>query len=125
MSFEAELKSHLSHSSITALISARLHPDVLPQETVLPAVVFQIIFDNPQTDLDGEDGELSNLRVQLDIWARNRADATPIRNAIRARMKTAASGFKSVPINAGQSFFDPPTKYTRIMMEFSCWWRIT
>lgn len=126
MSFEAELRTHIGgHAPISALIGARFHPDLLPQETVIPAVVYSVVFDNPQTDLDGADGELSNIRVQLDAYARNKSDAMALRNAIRSRMKTAASGFKSVPLNAGQSIYEPDTKLYRYMMEFSCWWRIT
>ena len=126
MSFESELVQHLLDSSggVRALVGTRMYPNYLIQEDPLPAIVYQIIFDERQTDLDGDDGDLSNIRVQLDVWANKYADAFPVRDAIVARLKTAASGIKFVPINAGQTFYESQTKRTRILIEYSCWWRI-
>ncbi len=123
MSFEADLKAHLSSSGITAVVADRITPQPL-LIAAMPAITYVIAGDAPQTDLDGADGELNQIRVQLDCWAANHEDVKALAELVRIRMKTAATSFKSVPLSAIEDY-EPRTKRHRMSRDFSCWYRIS
>jgi len=124
MGFEADLVAHLrADSALVTLVGERITPVIRQQSSVRPALVYTLIFGDAQTDLDGDDGDLLQLRVQLDAWATTYADAAQIAERVRLRMQTAASTIKAVPLNTGTADFEPSTKLYRVLMEFSCWYR--
>lgn len=124
MTFEADLKTHLSAASITSVVSDRITPQPLPEGSIKPAITYTIPADAPQTDLDGGDGGLNNIRVQIDCWAGSHDACKALAELVRIRMKTAAASFSSVPLPMFESY-EPDTKLHRVSRDFSCWYRIS
>lgn len=125
MTFEEALKTHLqSDTGIAALVGERIAPLPLPQDSVKPAISYQTAGDELQTDLDGLDGSMNKIRVQLDCWASSAAVASQLAELVRIRMQTASANFKAVPLS-GFEDYESKTKLTRRSRDYSCWYRIS
>ena len=123
MSFEADLKSHLQGgAAVAALLQDRFHPLVRPEGGALPAATYTLIYADPLANLDGMDGSLRNIRVQIDTWAQSFSAVVGLADAIRSRMNTAASTFTSVVLPTQFDDYEPDTRLYRRMQEFSCWY---
>lgn len=126
MTFEADLKSHLgADSSITALVSDRISPLLLKDGSSLPAITYQAISGEPQTDLSGGDGDMVRYRMQLNVWADSYLGAKALAELVRTRLKTAATNFKAVPNGSAQDVYEAQTKRFGVYMDFSFWYRTT
>ena len=126
MSFEADLKSHLNgDATVAALIADRMFPVLRQESSELPAISYQVIALNQVENLSGRDGSLRNVRVQIDLWARAFSDILSIDTAVRARMTTAASSFRSAMLPSGFDDYEPDSKLYRRMLEYSCWFTET
>ena len=126
MSFEADLKAHLNgDASVSALILDRMYPVLRPESSALPANTYQLITLDQVENLSGRDGSLRNYRVQVDLWALKYSDILLLDSAVRARMATAATSFRSAMLPSGFDDYEPDTKLYRRMLEFSCWFTET
>jgi len=120
MSFEAALKTHLqSDATIAALVGDRIHPALLPAGSALPALTYQHIGGAVMTDLSGGDGDLRNPRVQINCWAESYVQAHALSEAVRARLQTAASTFKAVPVLGPQDAYEQNTKRHGVYYDYS------
>ena len=123
MTFEAALKTHLqTDASISALVADRIHPMLLPQGSALPAMTYQEVADEPQTDLSGTDGDMVRYRTQIICWAASYTAAKALAELVRARLQTAASTFKAVPLPSGQDVYEDSTKRFGFYRDFSFWY---
>lgn len=126
MTFEADLKSHLqADSSISDLVADRIHPMLLPAGSVLPAITYQEIADEPQTDLSGGDGDMIRYRMQINVWASSYTGAKALAELVRIRLQTAAASFKAVALPSGQDVYEEGTKRFGFYRDFSFWYRST
>jgi hypothetical protein len=126
MTFEADLKTHLAaDSGITALVSDRIYPMVVPQGAAMPALTFQHIGGQPMTNLAGGDGNLLNYRVQINCWSDTYLQAQALAELVRTRLQTAASTFKAVATLVPQDTFEPDPKRFGVYLDFSFWYRST
>lgn len=120
---EDAMYAHLSTSTaLTALVSIRIYPVMMPEDPTLPAVTFQRISNNPQWSMSGPCG-MDNPTVQVDCWATSYAGAKALGDTLRAAMASAAS-YKSVQV-ADQDIYEADTEIYRASMDFSCWIRST
>lgn len=121
MSFESELKTHLGHTSITAYAGDRIYPVVRPQGSALPAIVYTPFAADQVHNLDGRDGSLRFIRVQIDCWSLTFDEVIAMAAAVTARLDTAATHFRSV-LEPGSGFddYEPDTKLYRRSMDFRC-----
>lgn len=118
MTFEADLRSHLLNS---VSVGERIWPVTRANQT-LPAITYQRIAGVPQNDLDGDDGNLLNIRMQIDVWATTHDAVKALAEAVRTRMQTAASTFHAVMI-LDQDIYEDESRIYRVLMDFSCWYR--
>lgn len=124
MTFEADLKSHLqADASIAALVSDRISPLLLKDGSSLPAITYQEIVSEPQSDLDSDDGNLIRYRMQINVWADSYMGVKALAELVRTRMQTAASSFSAVPELSGQDSYEPTTKRFGHFRDFSIWYR--
>lgn len=122
MSFEADLRTHLL---TVAEVGERIFPIVRPSQgpgLTLPAITYQRIAGVPMNDLDGDDGNLLNIRMQIDVWATTHDAVKLIAEAVRARMQVAAATFRAVLL-LDQDVYEEEVKIFRVSMDFSCWYR--
>ena len=121
MSIEADLKAHLG-AALSSLIGERLWPAVRdPDDETLPAVTYQVIANDQNESLEGRATTLRHFRVQLDIWAETYSDALALDAALRSRMDTAATTFRSTMLPSGFGDYEPDTRLHRRTLEFSIW----
>lgn len=125
MTFEAALKAHLNNdTAIAALIGDRMFPIVAPQSVARPYVTYQRITGTPMTDLDGLDGALAEIRVQIDAFASGFEAARALAELIRVRLQTATAAFAAVT-NFDQDFFEDDVRLYRVALDVSFWYRIS
>jgi hypothetical protein len=103
----------LAQSAIRALVSDRGFPDVLPQDCVLPAFVYDVFSEEPSHHLSGVSG-LRRAEVQFICYATTRKAANELDEAILAAIdmqQGATLGGVPVRTIQGQSRFsdrEPP-----------------
>lgn len=73
----------LSKTAITALVGQRIYTDLLPQDSILPAVSFSKLSTRHEHTLSGFAG-IAHCRLQFDCFASTRVAANEIAEAIRA-----------------------------------------
>lgn len=105
----------LSYNTVTAAVSQRIYPDVLPQRAVMPSVVMEVISTRREHHLL-DVTRTAHSRVQMDCYALTRGGADDIAHIIR---KTGIAGFRGtvsgveflgITFDTGeQSFQEPPT----------------
>lgn len=71
----------LALSSVTSLVGTRVFMMVLPQHVSYPAIRIQLIDEPIRETVDGETG-LSPARVQVDVYAQDRATARQVAIAV-------------------------------------------
>jgi hypothetical protein len=116
-------------AGITALVSSRIYPLVLPQEPTLPALVVTRI-STPRIvshDTSGATGDLISPRYQFDAWGTSQAATKAIADALRAALngKTGAAG--GITLRAALSEdeahdYDPETGLYRIRSDYFIWY---
>jgi hypothetical protein len=80
------LASHLGDSSsVSALVGDRIRPDVVTQNSSLPAIRYELIAEEPWNVLSGETSE-SQSRVQFDCYAMTRIQANQLAAAVKNRL---------------------------------------
>lgn len=82
MSYQANIYTALSgNSTLAALVSTRIFPDVADGTATAPYVVYQVISTSGETTHDGE-REIEFPLVQFTAWAATKASAIQIASII-------------------------------------------
>jgi hypothetical protein len=90
MAIEAALYSYLTnHAAVKALIGSRLYPNVVPQDTTLPAVAYQVITATRSYHHQGQSA-IATPRIQFTVEAASYSSA----NAVAAALRQALSGYR-------------------------------
>ena len=126
MTFEANLVSHLlADGTISGLVGEDITPVVIPEGfTDFPCITYQRVTGIPTTDLDGLDGGLINVRVQIDCWDTDYDRMRQLSEAVRMRLQTAASTFRAVT-NFDQDLYEDEAKLHHSLIDASFWYRST
>jgi hypothetical protein len=114
-----------SDAGVAALAADRVYTEVLPQGPVVPAVVFTEVAGDEDVALDGPTGARSR-RVQIDAWAKTRAEATSLGLAAKAALSGhagAAAGLdlQGVFLLAERWDFDAETSLYRTSQDYEVW----
>lgn len=122
---EAKIFTALTSAApVAALVAKRVFPDMLPQETQLPALVVTVISDVSESTLDGAQADaLASARVQVDAYALTRAQARAVGEAVKNAMdlRTAGVGGFDCWFASSGNLFDDATQHYRIRMDFNVW----
>jgi len=105
-------------ATLGAVFAGRLFPSVAPAGTVAPYAVFQMISGVPSTYTTGQ-GNLTNARMQVDIFARDKMIVDALATQAKSAMNVAAL-FKSVCVNS-MDIYEEPAQFFRVMLDFSIW----
>ena len=120
------LRRHLAEDlGVAALAAGRVFTEVLPQGGAVPAVVFNQVAGDDDVALDGPTG-VGSFRVQVDAWAKTRADATALGLAVRAALaghSGAAAGLEvqAVFLLTERWDFDSETSLYRTSQDYEVW----
>ena len=110
---------------VAALAADRVFTEVLPQSPAVPAVVFTEVTGDEDYALDGPTGTTSR-RVQIDAWAKTRAEATSLGLAVKAALADhtgAAAGFgvEAAFLLSERWDFDSETSLYRTSQDYEIW----
>ncbi|HNT63663.1 MAG TPA: DUF3168 domain-containing protein [Candidatus Desulfobacillus denitrificans] len=115
MAAEDALYTLLSGAAgVTALVAARIYPDVLPEECAYPAIVFARQSTEPYLGI-GNQVFGADVAVAIDCWAKTRTSADAVAAAVEAAL--SGSAFLRRGRNAA---YDPETGLfaTQIAVEY-------
>jgi uncharacterized protein DUF3168 len=112
-------------AGVAARAADRVYTEVLPQAPAVPAVVFTEVAGDDDVALDGPTGS-SSRRVQIDSWAKTRAEATALGLAVKAALADhagAAAGLsvEGVFLLSERWDFDAETSLYRTSQDFEIW----
>lgn len=115
-----------SDAGVAAIVERRVFPDVAPQDAAEPLLVVTVVDDIPEATLSGPaSGSLSNARVQVDVYAKTREQASQLKDATLSalgdRPSPSADGLSIVVTSRGRNLFDDETQLYRVLMEFNVW----
>lgn len=93
MSAESALYAILSGSSgVTALVGARVYPDVIPQDQALPAIAYARSGTEPVVTIHGTvEAEFAQMSVQC--WAESRTSAEQVAQAVSTALSAAGEAY--------------------------------
>lgn len=103
---------------VSALVSTRIYPMILPQDPTLPAITYQRVSGGQISSTDGF-SNYENPRIQIDSMATTYAGAKAVAAAVFAAMELSTT-FKAVLIGDTDIYEDEPEFY-RVSMDFSVW----
>ena len=87
MIIEEALYTYLStHAGLSALVSTRVYPVVMPQGCTLPAVTYQKI-DGPRVHAMGSDAGLAHPRFQVSCWGSTYKSTKDVAAQVRAALQ--------------------------------------
>jgi hypothetical protein len=114
----------LGDAAVAALVDEkRVYSEVLPQRPTTPAIVFSVVSGGDDEELEGPSGARTR-RLQIDVWAKTRDEATALTLAVRpvlAEHAGAAAGFEfqGAFIEDEQWFYDDEAALFRTMLDVS------
>lgn len=89
MSAETELYALLSSAAgLTALVGTRIYPDAIPEDAVLPAVVYARTSTEPVLSVSGQKFA-ETARLSVSAWAKTRTAAAAAADQIEAALLAA------------------------------------
>lgn len=104
MSVETSVFSVLSAAAgVSALVEQRIYPDVLPETTVYPAVVFARTRTDPVYSI-GSVYFGADVGIQVGCWGKTRTEADAVGSAVEAALRAAG-----MPHQGKQAGYDPDT----------------
>lgn len=95
----------------------RIFPLLADAKTPVPYMTYIVASAIPEVALAGG-VEITNSRIQIDVYSRTYGEAHEVAAAIGAAL--AAWTVRSVPIQS-QDFYEPDTKLFRVSTDFSFW----
>jgi hypothetical protein len=97
MTIDEALYTYLStYAGLISLLSTRVYPEVLPQNVIYPAIVYQQI-DGDRVHVMGNDSNLANTEWQLTCWG----DTITSARAIAAQLRAALQNYSGTMGGAG------------------------
>lgn len=100
---------------VTALVSDRISPNPRKQGEPLPAVVLSVVSTVPNVHLRG-DGNLDEVRVQVDCYGATSTAAAQLADAVRAALFTAERSMVSEITD-----YDPETETDVVHQDYLLW----
>lgn len=106
------------NAGISALVSTRIYPVLIPQDGTLPAVTYQRVSGGQINSTDGFTA-LENPRIQIDCMATTYAGAKAVAAAVFSAMEGSTT-FDALLISDTDIYEDEVECY-RVSMDFSVW----
>lgn len=119
MSVESDIYSALTgYAGLSALVSTRVYPQVIPDGATLPAVAYQRVGTEPVQTLHGT-VPAARARFSFSAWAATYADALSVIAQVRAAL-LAAAAFEAV-YEFEVDLFDEESRRSGRIADFSIW----
>lgn len=116
---ESKIYSHLSTTTaLTAIVSTRIYPLILPQEPTYPAIAYSRLTADRLYSLGGYLG-WEHPMMTIDIYTETYKQAKELTTSIQTAMN-AATAFSSLLVS-DVDYYEPDMNVYRVVMDFSCW----
>lgn len=108
-------------STLTALVSTRVYPQVMPEGDALPAVVLTVISDVPAVSMDGtHETRLRESRVQVDSYSKTHLQARAVAEAVAGVLgNLQRHDLSTVADNIGTDSYDDAAQVYRCTADYS------
>lgn len=121
------LYNYLSNTAgITALVSTRIYPVVLPQNATYPAITYQVISTPIIHTVEG--CSAPNTNMQIDCWSTNTyLEAHQVADAVETALDNYSGTWNSADVVSAclltgrQDLYEDNVSDYRVMLEFSIW----
>ena len=114
-----------SQTALTALVATRIYPEVIPQNSALPAIAYQRVSTLPITSRDGG-GELRQVRLQFDVLApevKTVWQVTTVLEGVLIGFKQAAAPRVDVVFLDNRSdLYESETRNYRVSVDALVWY---
>lgn len=121
MTAEADLYTALTgYAGLTALVSTRIHPQVMPQDETLPAVVYQRIVGTRVETMDQSGSGVYRVVFQITAWSTTSVETWSVADQIEAAIDAAS--FNSIQLST-RADYDADTKLFGVSSDYSMWYR--
>ena len=111
MSIEATI-----YNALKGLVSDRVFPDVAPEGTQKPYATYQQVGGAAYNYTEGGAVGARNARVQVNVWAASRLEASTIGNAAEDALRNVPG---TVVLGAATSIYEPDTQARGHIQDFS------
>lgn len=108
-------------AALSPLVGGQVFPDVAPEKTQAPYITYQAVGGAPLNYITGEDPGRANTRMQVNVWAATRIDASQLGVQVEAAIR-AAGDLQPEVLTGRVSTYDPEKKLRGTMQDFSLWW---
>lgn len=115
MSFEDDFRALL-----VGLVGSRVYPDVPPDVPTYPFITYQQVGGNALWFSEKEMPSHKHARIQVNVWAKRRAEANSIARAAEAAI--CASQFAAEPYGALAALYEQSLKIYGTRQDFGCWY---
>lgn len=112
MTAEALIFAELQH-----LVGSRVFPDIAEPGTARPYITYQAVGGAPVNYISGEKPEKQPVRMQVNVWAESRIEASEIGAQVEAALR-AATALQTEVVTGRTATYDEPTKYRGTMQDF-------
>lgn len=102
------------------LFGERVFPDVAPSGASLPRATYQQVGGRSLVFLEGGAVKTRNYRIQVNVWAKTRAEASPLMRAAGDALKVA--DLRAVPQGEPVATYDTEVKLYGAMQDFMITW---
>lgn len=107
-------------AAVTAIVSTKIYPEIAPEGTVAPCVIFDVSNITPVYDRSGL--AYDNSTVDIDMFVKDYTDSIDLLVAVRAAVERRHGTFNGVEVSMADiqsivSGWDPASE--------TFWWRIT
>lgn len=111
-------------SQITAALEpvapGRVFPDVAP-DAALPYITYYQVGGEAINYTDGAVPDRSNARVQINVWAATRVEASQLSAAVESAVR-AALALQPTVLSARVAMYDDESKARGFRQDFSLWY---
>lgn len=115
MTIEAQV-----YAVLKVLAGGRVFPDVAPEDTLTPYITYQAVGGEPVNFLSGEAPGKANARMQVNVWASTRIEASELGAQVEDVMR-AAVNLQPEVLTGRVATYDETTTYRGTMQDFSLW----
>jgi hypothetical protein len=123
MSFASDFYAAFAgYAGLSALVGARVYPDVAPSTVVCPYVVWSEVGNAPMASMGDGVPDCNNYRVQLMVIALTALNAREVAEQVRAAAR-AATLVKCVELDYASADFEVESKRFGVRVDLSVWHR--
>lgn len=107
-------------AALRGLVADRVFPDVAPENTPRPYITYQQTGGDAVNFVEGTIPSKKNARMQINVWADTRLQATAMGGSVEDALRTLVS-LQPTVLGAAIATYDDETKLRGTLQYFSLW----